>query len=300
METTTKTMIAIGNCTLVQLSVTPLSSFMFKPGGPAIAAGGLVISEADGFGIVGSLVALNNTDSFLLLTDADILIGAKQNRVLNKSVLLAPFSKTMLDVSCIERGRWHYTTKDFSTPSGVADAELRRTKARSLADEKGDSLLLPGIQANVWCHISDKLQEENVSSVTESYADLVFHKEKMHKSRFPIFEPEKGCNGLAVIFGRQISCIDIFGTEEVFRYYFPKLKQAAFLKAQTGQEAAAIDPHEAKYRVLEQIDKFELTEKSMDTHHPGAGSYFFRNGRRFWGFDLEQGGELIHRGLFVE
>lgn len=104
METTTKTMIAYGNCTLVQLSVQPGTTFRFKPGGPAIETGGLVISEADGIGIVGSLVALNNTESFLLLTDADILVGAKQNRVLNKSVLLAPFSKTILDVSCIEEG----------------------------------------------------------------------------------------------------------------------------------------------------------------------------------------------------
>ncbi len=300
METTAKTMIAYGNCTLVQLSAKPGASFKFGPGGPAMKSGGLVISEADSFGVVGRLVALNNTDEFLLLTDADILVGAKQNRVLNKSLLLAPHSKTILDVSCIERGRWHYTSKDFSSPSTLADADLRKTKAQSLSDAQVQLRSAPDVQSKVWCHISNELAENNVISRTESYADLVSGKEKMTRSPYPMFKPAEGCNGLAVIFGNQLSCIDIFGTDEVFRYYFPKLKEAAFLKARTGKEAVAMDPHEAKFRVLDHLDHFEAAEKIQDRNYPGTGSYFFRHGNAFWGFELENAGEVIHRGLFAE
>lgn len=173
------------------------------------------------------------------------------------------------------------------------------TKARSLSDEKANPLEAPRIQLQVWCHIAADMDAHKFKSPTESYEELVTNKEKRIRIPFPVFNAEEGCNGLAVIFDKKISCIDIFGTEEIFQYYFPKLKEAAFLKAQTGQEAAAIDPHEAKFRVLDELDKFELTEKTQDTHHPGAGTYFFRNGSGFWGFDLEQGGEMIHRGLFV-
>ena len=108
--------------------------------------GGLIISESTGEGIVGKLVAVNNTASYLLLTYADVLIGAKQNRILNKSILLLPMSKTILDVSCIERLRWQYTEKNFSNPGTVAYPDLRKEKASSNVFRKTilkSSMLIP-------------------------------------------------------------------------------------------------------------------------------------------------------------
>ena len=90
MKTTTKQLTTFGNLGLVQLRVEPETSFLFQPGGREMRKGTLIISESTGEGIVGKLIALNNSEFYLLLTDADILIGAKQNRILNESILLAP------------------------------------------------------------------------------------------------------------------------------------------------------------------------------------------------------------------
>ena len=241
---------------------------------------------------------MNKTGSFLLLTDANVLSGAKQNRVLNKSVLLAPHSKTILDVSCIERGRWHYTTRNFSSPSTTADPNLRKTKARSLSD----NIIKPEenfrTQQSVWSHISFCMQEEGFASATENYSDLIFYKERKQKNIFPVFEPEKGCNGLAVLIDRKISCVDIFGTEEVYRHYFPKLRDSAFLQAKIRNGEKAVDKHEAFYKVLDLLDRYEITDKTQDMNYPGAGSLLIRDANEFLGFGLECEGQLIHCGLF--
>jgi hypothetical protein len=298
METKTRTLTSYGNCALVQFEARPESAFSFKPGGPEIKNGGLVISESGGNGVVGKLVAMNSTSSFLLLTDADLLAGAKQNRVLNRSVLLSPFSKTVLDVSCIERGRWHYSTRNFYSSSALADPDLRKSKARSFSlhanHPEGDSRT----QQSVWFSIAGKMQEEKFDSATENYSDLLRHKEGKQKPGFPVCEPENGCNGLAVLIDGKIVCIDIFGTEEVFMHYFPKLRDAAFLQAVAGNDDKAMDVHEAYYKVTDLLDRFDITEKTEDKNYSGAGSLFNRDASDFLGFELDCDGHLIHCGMF--
>ncbi len=298
MKTIAKTLTSYGNCTLVQLEVSHGSEFAFRPGGPEITSGGLIISEAGGNGIVGKLIAVNNTDSFLLLTDADVLAGAKQNRVLNRSVLFHPFSKTMIDVSCIEKRRWHYTTATFSSPSEVADHDLRKTKAESASRKNNHPEKGPGTQQTVWSHISNKMKEVRFESDTENYSDLVSFKQGRQRPVFPDCEPEKGCNALAVLINGKTACIDIFGNEEVYRHYFPKLRDSAFLQATAGHGEKAMDFHEAFYKVTELLDHFDRTEKTQDRDYSAAGSLFTRDETGFFGIGLEFESHLVHCSLF--
>jgi hypothetical protein len=50
----------------------------------------------------------------ILLVDWEELVGAKQNRVLNLSILLPPRRLTDIPVSCVEQGRWHYRGRHFT------------------------------------------------------------------------------------------------------------------------------------------------------------------------------------------
>jgi hypothetical protein len=301
MKTTAKKLTTFGNLGLVQVRIENETGFQYRPAGPEIKNGGLIISESTGEGIVGKLLALNNTPSHLLLTDADVLVGAKQNRVLDKSILLAPMTKTVIDVSCIERLRWNYTSRNFSNPGSVANPDLRKEKARILFSKKNDDgEQKHETQRAVWSHVHESIMENGYQSNTESYAELIDHSMGRAAINFPACEPEKGCNGLAVILDRKVYSIDLFGNEEVFGYYFPMLRDSAFRMAVTGKKKKPVEQPEAYYKVLDALDNFEAAERYPESSYSGSGSFNNIETEEIVGFELTWSGNLIHDAIFAK
>ena len=98
----------------------------------ALAQRALVITEINESGHVPELKVVNNSRQKVLLLDGEELVGAKQNRVLNVTILLAPNSETLIPVSCIEHGRWSYASKEFSSANRTMSADLRKKKTQSV------------------------------------------------------------------------------------------------------------------------------------------------------------------------
>src|SRR4051794_37132935 len=67
------------------------------------AAHGLVVTEIDQAGLVGTLVVSNPLPYNILLFDGEELVGAKQNRVLERAILVQPNTKIPVPVNCVER-----------------------------------------------------------------------------------------------------------------------------------------------------------------------------------------------------
>ena len=64
------------------------------------------VTEVSEAGSVPFLKVANGADRPLLLLDGEELIGAKQNPVLNTTVLVAAHTEVTIPVSCVEQGRW--------------------------------------------------------------------------------------------------------------------------------------------------------------------------------------------------
>ena len=296
MKTTARHFTLYGNIGLVQLRTEPEGMFKFKSGGPELKTKGLVITESNENGVVGKLTAINTTDSFLLLTDADVLIGAKQNRILNKSILLAPGTKTIVDVSCIERLRWKYADRNFTSPETAADPDIRKAKASSMSFRKTEEGAREmNTQSTVWSHIRQQLENENLQEETESYQGIIRYKIAQSKP-YPECHPENECNGIAVVADGKVQCIDLFGSREVYRYYFPLLRDSAFRTA--NPEANPVDMHEAYYRVLETLDNFEEAARKEDLSYTGAGKMNIAEDDSLIGFELGINGEAVHCSVF--
>src|SRR5262245_14441146 len=92
---------------------------------------GLEIGELGEAGSVPELVVHNPVECDVLLYDGEELVGAKQNRILNVSVLVAARSAVKIPVSCVEQGRWRRRSHRFAK-GGHAYPELRRQKAAAL------------------------------------------------------------------------------------------------------------------------------------------------------------------------
>ena len=100
----------------------------------AIEGGSLRVEEIGEGGRVPELRVVNGGAAPVLVLEGDELIGAKQNRVVNSSVLIAAESEIVLPVSCVERGRWSRRSQAFSSGKATPHLSLRHLKSRSVHD----------------------------------------------------------------------------------------------------------------------------------------------------------------------
>ena len=76
------------------------------------------ITEVSEGGSVPELQVVNETGRHVLLFDGEELKGAKQNRILNSTILVEAGSRLTVPVSCTESGRWSYQSDEFALPRG--------------------------------------------------------------------------------------------------------------------------------------------------------------------------------------
>src|SRR4051794_9522584 len=81
----------------------PAPRFAYQPLAEAIALGALV-TELDGGASVGDLAVANPTNLPVLLFEGEEVLGAKQNRTFDASVLVDARSHLQVPVSCVEQG----------------------------------------------------------------------------------------------------------------------------------------------------------------------------------------------------
>src|SRR5712691_4491432 len=68
-------------------------------------ARGLTVKEVDEHGAVETLVVHNPLDELVLLYEGEELVGAKQNRIVARTVLVGATSQLLIPVNCVEQGR---------------------------------------------------------------------------------------------------------------------------------------------------------------------------------------------------
>jgi hypothetical protein len=67
----------------------------------------------------------------ILVLDSEQLIGARQKRVTNRSIILLTRAKTNIRVSCMKQGRWRLDSDHFDPgPQNAPSKVRRRTRTR--------------------------------------------------------------------------------------------------------------------------------------------------------------------------
>ena len=98
----------------------------YRMAAEAFADGTLQVGEVSHGGSVPNLLVVNGGDKPVLIVDGEELVGAKQNRILNTTVLVREKSELVVPVSCVEAGRWHYQGPAFHDEEYVVHPNVRR------------------------------------------------------------------------------------------------------------------------------------------------------------------------------
>jgi hypothetical protein len=115
----------------------------------------LTVTEVSVGGSVPELRVSNKAAQPVLLLDGEEVCGAKQNRVLNTSILVPEGKQVDVPVSCTEQGRWSYVSPAFSASGHVMHASLRASKTRSVSCSLAADSGFTSNQGEVWQGISD-------------------------------------------------------------------------------------------------------------------------------------------------
>jgi hypothetical protein len=181
----------------------------------------------DEAGSVPELVVENSLSERVLLYDGEELVGAKQNRILNVSVLVEEKTSLRIPVSCVEQGRWQHVSPAFGRSDQISHAHLRRRKAEMLAAEP----LARGLaQSEVWDELQEKSARMHVSSPSGASSDLYRAYERDLRSLGDAFPARSGQCGALLAIGREM-CLDLVSRPDAFARLWPKLRAGYLLDA---------------------------------------------------------------------
>jgi hypothetical protein len=197
----------------------------------AIASGVVTVEEVSEGGSVPNLRVTNQGTQRVLFLEGEQLQGAKQNRVLNTSVLVASQSSTTIPVSCVEQGRWRYRSRHFASSEYYSSSKLRRhlkgSVSRSLKEGRGHA----SDQGAVWTEVHRQMESLGTTSETSAMSDTFdTYRDRLaeYRERFRYID---GATGLTVAVGDQVVAVDVFDKPETCRKVWDRLLSGVVMDA---------------------------------------------------------------------
>jgi hypothetical protein len=197
----------------------------------AMTQGILTISEIGSEGTVPELKVINKGEVAVLLLDGEEVSGAKQNRVLNTTILVGPLTEVVIPVSCTEQGRWSYTSRNFGDSDVVMAASIRREKNRSVYHNLRTSVEFRANQGEVWDNIQSMAERANVSSETGAMKDVFESRADDLEDYLRAVTLEPGQKGLAVVINGSIVGLDTVSLDVAYAALHQKLTKSYAMEA---------------------------------------------------------------------
>ncbi len=242
-----------GGLTLFPLGGSNEGSLEYVLGAEAIEAGTLTVTEVDESGCVPELWVESTAEAMVLLLDGEELVGAKQNRILNTSVLLPPRAEAKIPVSCVEEGRWRHTSRAFRSGT-YSPSRLRARKSRDVGRNLRARGEARSDQNAVWEEVAASMAESGATSETMAMHDAVEQRREALGSYLDALPYPEDARGVIVAIGGKLAAADCFDQTETLRQVWARLVTGYALDAiAAGEESTSGLSEGAVQGVLEHL-----------------------------------------------
>ena len=232
----------------------------------AIETGQAQLSEVSDRGSVPELRFENSARQPVLILDGEELVGAKQNRIANVTILAPGEATITLPVSCVEAGRWSDHGERFTPSNRAYFSEGRRRKTAAVSDSLREFGDRDADQSEVWDELALKLDALEVDSTTGAMADMFEQHEARISDYVAAFEAEAGQVGAVFAIGDRIEGLELFDNAETFAEMLPKLVRSYAIDALSR---AGLTDRKAK-TFLAHAFVLTLARARME-HYPAVG-----------------------------
>ena len=254
---------------------------------------------------VNQLVLVNHSKRPLLLLAGELVSGGKQDRVIAKDRIVAPFGEPLpLNVFCVEHGRWSAGSQ-FNEAKTIVHPSVREQAA--VKQKQGD--VWAAVTAGSVAEMSSAAPAPRVPSAdlqatireeapTQSYSKIYESRRVNSSVETVVSEIQRrfrketsGLNGKRVVgvvvaYGGEVAWSDIFASDELFNHYWSKLLRSyaveavarptvrekasaddarEFLRRLNGREQTESEPGVYRWR---EINEEGLSQIELDTLAP--------------------------------
>jgi hypothetical protein len=205
--------------------------------------GAVKVIEKNADGEVNELELRNTSDQPLFLMAGEVIIGGKQDRIIGKDTIIPPKTTEVVEVFCVEHGRWSGRKASFESAGALAHTKLRK-QAKYAA------------QSEVWAEVKSKNQQRKLDNATDTYRAVAQTSKKGTSSVASYskhFEKELAKHpqrakvvGFVVAVNGKIAAIETFGSPELYRQLQAKLLRSYYVEAVDVPVVAAAPKPAAK------------------------------------------------------
>ena len=261
-----------------------------------LSSGRVRVTEVSREGSVPELCLVNEADRPVLLVDGEELRGAKQNRVLNLTIL-APAGKTIVvPVSCVERGRWAHRSAAFSSSDYVLYARSRAAKAGFVSRSLGREGRARSNQGAVWTSIEEKMNRLGTSSATKAMEDMYIARSAKIDEFVTTLRPEPDQTGAVFALNAKVAGLELFDHPDGFAKAFPKLVRSWALDAiEDSPNDVSVPPMEAASAFLEMVAEAEMQSYAA----VGQGTDVRLSAAQVTGGAVVDGDRVVHLNAFL-
>ena len=255
------------------------------------------VVEIDKGGSVPELKVINKSEKMVLILDGEELIGAKQNRIVNTTILVPAMETVVIPVSCVEEGRWSYDTERFHSEERIMAPMMRASKASQVNLSLRQSGDFRSDQGAIWNEISAKASRRQAESDSMAMA-AIYKKDRSnihdYLQNFAMVDSQIGA--IFLINGKVVG-MDCFGKPETFAKTFKKIVESYALDA--------IDWYDSKTESKTsktKVNNFLKTanDAPVETHPSiGLGIDCRLDSKKCTGFALAHEDQVLHLSVFA-
>jgi hypothetical protein len=263
----------------------------------ALGGGVMEVTEVDNHGAVPNLKVHNKSPRMVLILDGEELVGAKQNRIVNTTILIAGNATVVIPVSCVEQGRWTYNTPKFFSQERIMPSRMRAMKAEQVQRSVRARGEFQADQSAIWQDISERAARRNAMSPSMAMAGI-YEKDlpslQEYLSHFTLVGSQVGA--VFMINGKVVG-VDAFGKPETFSKTFKKLVESYAMDAIDWLEEGKGDKSSKS-----EVTRFtEGILKCQVEVHPsvGLGKDCRMESSHLTGFALALDGQILHMCIFA-
>ncbi|MBT7919536.1 MAG: hypothetical protein HN617_18555 [Planctomycetaceae bacterium] len=297
-----------------------------KSGLEMIDEGLVNVKEVSDAGSVPTLCVTNNSPCNVLFVEGDQLVGAKQNRICNSTVLIAPKSFAEIPVSCVEQGRWARKSAAFSTSNNAATPEMRKILKESKREAREAYMLQqqasqseePGSMAReqaavhhasqgaVWEKVETMQYSHAASSHTNSMEDVFESKRGLIERALKTLIYPQNARGWIIAINGDVQTIEMFAKKKLCKKAWDRVMRGCVLETMGKAQRRQLDkkgeqstPSRVKeQQILRALDR--LSKLSWErVVAVSAGEEYRGDEGSLIGSQLRLDGRLVHLSAVV-